>query len=486
MDKRLRLKKSTIYSLLTALLIGLFLALVLIGEQLLSGILNLNSYWSAIATAFVGAFLFQPFYSGIRKITDKIFFRQSYDYQRIIKRYSHALTRPIADLDRFSRLAPYLLTKSMDISGASVLVINREKSRYTLRAGEKDAQQLEGFSLNEDCALLAELRKRKKEISLDEINKLIERNPHQRERYEQIAEEMESLKASLVIPSISESEYFGQPTLLATINLGEKFSGKGYSREDISFLRTIANEATISIEYAIMFEELKKNQERVVLSEKLAAIGTTTAGVAHELKNPLTYLSTVAQILPKKWDDPQFRQSVTQMLPFEVQRMQLIVEGLLHYSRSKELTLKPLDLKDFVEKALALLNYDIKKNQVTVRTQFQSNHKANADPNRLMQVLVNIISNAVQAMAQKGGNLIIIIEDSREMIKISFKDTGPGIPADNLKKIFDPFYTTKEAGTGLGLAITKKIIEEHNGNISVESAPNAGTTFKISLPKADE
>jgi two-component system NtrC family sensor kinase len=486
MGKRLKFKKSTIYSLLTAFLFGVFIALLLIGMQLLLETVKLNSYWLAIISAFVIAFLFQPFYGGIRKIADKIFFSQSQYYQRIIKRYSHALTRPMADMNRFSRLASYLLTKSMDISGASVLVIDREKNCYTLRAGEKDAQELEGFSIKEGCALLAELKIRKKEICLDEINSFISSNPYLRERYEQIAKEMESLKASLVIPSISKSEYFGEPALMATINLGKKLSGKGYSREDIGFLRTLANEAAISIEYAVIFEELKKNQERMVHSEKLAAIGTTTAGVAHELKNPLTYLSTVAQILPKKWDDQHFRQSVTRMLPFEIQRMQLIVEGLLHYSRSKELTLKPLELKDSVEKALALLNYDIKKNQVIVKTQYWHKNKANADPDRLMQVLVNIISNAVQAMGQKGGSLIIKVEDKHEMVEISFKDTGPGIQSGNLKKIFDPFYTTKDAGTGLGLAITKKIIEEHKGKIFIESEPGIGTTFRICFPKAAE
>ncbi|MFH1577267.1 MAG: ATP-binding protein, partial [Candidatus Margulisiibacteriota bacterium] len=334
----------------------------------------------------------------------------------------------------------------------------------------------------EKSLLISELRNIKKELSLEEVMSLARTSEKDKAKYEAIADEMRSLKTVLAIPSISESEYFKQPTLLSVLNLDKKLSDESFSGEDIKFLDTLANQATISIEYAFIFEELRKNQERVVRSEKLAAVGSTTAGVAHELKNPLTYLSAVAQVLPKKWDDPKFRETVSQMLPSEVQRMQLIVEGLLDYSRTRELMLKPVDVQTIIEKALALLTYEVKKKKVYIKTDYGHKQKALGDPNRLMQVFMNLLANAVQAMGEKGGDLKIITTDTDHEVRVNISDTGSGIAPDKLKKIFDPFFTTKESGTGLGLPISKKIVDEHNGSLYVDSKVGEGTTFTVCLP----
>ena len=161
-----------------------------------------------------------------------------------------------------------------------------------------------------------------------------------------------------------------------------------------------------------------------------------------------------------------------------------VVEGLLDYSRSKELILKPLNIKDVVEKAIALLAYDIKKFKVFIKTEYSHTKMANGDPNRLMQVFMNILANAVQAMSQKGGDLNIISRDYDGEVRVSITDTGPGIPPDKLKKIFDPFFSTKEGGTGLGLPISKKIIDEHKGALYVDSKAGHGTTFTVCIPIA--
>lgn len=484
MDIEVVIKRGVVYSLLTALLTGLFVSVILISEQLFRGIIGYSSLWPGIIAAFVIALIFQPLRDNIQNLVDRIFFRTRYDYQRIINKYSSALAQPMTDLDRFSRLAPYLLAKSMKLSGASVMVHDRESHCYTVRAGEKNARELEGYSVSEDSPLTSELLKRKRVLALEEVEYLARAEGKEKEKFAKIASEMKRLKTVLIIPSISESNYFKKPTLLSTINLGGKLSEESFSREDISFLRTLANQATISIEYAFIFEELEKNQERVVRSEKLAVVGTTTAGVAHELKNPLTYLSTLAQVLPKKWSDEEFRKSVGEMFPAEVQRMQLIVEGLLDYSRTRELTLKPLDIKTVVEKTIALLAYEIRKNNIYVKTDYRHSAKANGDPNRLMQVFMNLIANAVQAMGEKGGDLSIMTADAEGEVRISISDSGPGIPKDKLRKIFDPFFSTKEAGTGLGLSICKKIVDEHKGSIFVDSTPGHGTTFTVCLPMA--
>ncbi|MFC1571170.1 ATP-binding protein [Candidatus Margulisiibacteriota bacterium] len=464
-----------VYTFLTALVTGIFVFLVLVGYSIVREVSGFNSLWTISVGAFVIALTFHPLRRRIQSFVDKVLFREHFDYQRILAKYSDALAQPMTELTRFSRLAPYLLTKSMKLLGVSFMVLDREAHCYVVRAGEREAAELEGASVAETSSFVQELITHKKPLILREV---------ENQGLTEIAAEMKRLKALLIIPSISESEYFKKPTLLATINLGKKSSGLPYSEEDIGFLKTLANQAAISIEYAFIFEELKKNQARVVQSEKMAAIGATTAGVAHELKNPLTYLSTVAQILPKKWSDPEFRHSVDKMLLPEVQRMQLIIEGLLDYSRSRELKLEALDIKSVIDKTIALLNYDIIKNKVPVKTDFSHTAKVLADPNRLIQVFMNLVANGVQAMEGREAVLSIRTKDEGGMVSVSVMDTGAGIPRDKVDQIFDSFFTTKDSGTGLGLAISKKIVDEHKGTVSVDSILGKGTTITVCLPKA--
>ncbi|MFH1542089.1 MAG: ATP-binding protein [bacterium] len=468
------LSPNVVYSFLTALITGLFVALVLVGTQVFRSFTGLTSVLTALAVSFFVALIFQPLHYFIQTTVDRIFFRTRTEYQKILNKYSYALTQPMTELRRFSRLAPYLLTRAMKLSGVSFMVLDRESKQYVVRAGEREAVDVFQHTIPADSPLISRLLATKKSTVLKEIDKAGE---------VEISKEMQALGAVLVVPCISESEYFKKPTLLAALNLGRKLSGQAYTQEDIDFIQTLANQASISIEYAFIFEELKNNQERVVRSEKLAAVGATTASVAHELKNPLTYLSTVAQILPKKWQDKEFQKSLDKMLLPEVQRMQLIIEGLLDYSRNKELVLKPTDLDQVIEKTLALLNYDIVKGKVEVETHFHHSVPASADANRLIQVFMNLVANAVQAM-DHGGKLMINTADNQTMVDVTISDTGPGIPKDKLDKVFEEFFTTKDRGTGLGLAISKKIVDEHHGHLSVNSQLDKGTTFTVAIPKA--
>jgi two-component system sporulation sensor kinase A len=166
--------------------------------------------------------------------------------------------------------------------------------------------------------------------------------------------------------------------------------------------------------------------------------------------------------------------------------MKLIIEGLSDYSKAHELKIEPVDLTSVLEKTLAILGYDIKKNNVYVIKNYPAQgfgkSVALADKNRLAQVFMNIIANAIQAMGEKGGDLSISIADKGNTVCTSITDSGAGIPKEILQKIFDPFFTTKESGTGLGLSITKKIVEEHRGSIYIDSRPGQGTTFAICLP----
>ena len=492
MDIEIVIKKTLSYSLLTAFLTGIFLSAILVSDYWLRSLVGHSSLWIGILAAFVVALIFQPLRDAVQNIVDRYFFRRRYNYQQIIRKYNIALVRPMPDLDRFARLAPYLLWKSLKLTGASFMSLDRESRTYAVRAGVGDHGPAQGRSIPAQSALIKELTSNFKEINLEEINEALKGDnsltPEARAHWQQLKAELEELGTVLVIPAVSESKYFKEPTLLAALNLGKKLSDESYSKEDLNFLELMATQAAISIENGFILEELKKNQAQVIKSEKLAALGTTVAGIAHELKNPLTYLLTVAQSMAASWDNPAFKESVVKMFPSEVERMKLIIDGLSDYSKSHDLSIEPVELTAIIEKALAILGYEIKKNNVFVVKNYPRDNEqkavALADKNRIVQVFMNIIANGVQAMAEKGGDLAITVHRQEQEIRVSITDTGPGIPENKLQKIFDPFFTTKATGTGLGLSITKKIVEEHLGSIYIDSHIGEGSTFTICLPAA--
>jgi signal transduction histidine kinase len=481
-------RKSTAYSIIINLLAAIGVFLILWGL----GFWGLNPLTVNIIAALVIILFLPPLRGLIEAGVDRYFARARYDYQRILGRFSIALTRPVTALGKYAKMASYLLYKSMNLAACSVMVLDRESQALVVQAGEGEAEKMVGLKIAEDSALIKELTVHYAEIDratiADRLGKEGLLAPGEKERLIAVLGEMDKLQAVLIIPSVSESDYFTQPTLLATINLGRKLSGDPYTPEDIQFLKTMANQSAISVEHTFILEELKKKQEQVVRSEKLAALGSTIAGVAHELKNPLTYLLTVAQSMAGNWDKPAFRESVVNMLPSEVERMKLIIEGLSDYSKTHELRLEPVEVAAVIDKVLLILGYEIGRNKIFIKKNYtvggEEKVLARADKNRLVQVFMNIISNAIQAIGPEGGDVSLTIHPEESEVRISINDTGPGIPHEKLQRIFDPFFTTKESGTGLGLSITKKIIEEHNGSIYIDSYIGEGTTFTICLPRA--
>lgn len=245
-----------------------------------------------------------------------------------------------------------------------------------------------------------------------------------------------------------------------------------------------------------MTGDLAESQEHLIASEKLAALGTMAAGMAHEIKNPLVALRTFTQILPMKWNDSEFREKFTAIVPTEIEKINKIAENLLKFGRPSKPEFKQININTVIEEILELLENQFKKNNIRITTKFAQTPLISGDSGQLSQAFLNILLNAVQAMPN-GGELVVKT-DIGEIIKlgqgtprrktiptvfVEITDSGVGIPDENLKNLFDPFFTTKEKGTGMGLPITLRIIEEHNGSIKVRSQSGEGTTFLILLPQ---
>jgi PAS domain S-box-containing protein len=232
----------------------------------------------------------------------------------------------------------------------------------------------------------------------------------------------------------------------------------------------------------------KKFEQQVVQSERLAAMGAMIGGVAHELNNPLTSILGVSELLQDSQTTDSARKQIA-ILQQQARRAAEIVHNLTYFATPPTPGKTRVNLEDVVERTLNLHAYSLRKNNVTVDFVRQPGLRhVQGDPHQLMQVFLNLLLNAEQAIreARDRGTLRIRLGNSGEMVWASFLDDGPGISPDILANIFDPFYTTKRPGrgTGLGLSICKSVIKEHHGTIEAANAPGGGAVFTVTVPAA--
>ncbi|MGA8868323.1 MAG: PAS domain S-box protein [Candidatus Sulfotelmatobacter sp.] len=232
----------------------------------------------------------------------------------------------------------------------------------------------------------------------------------------------------------------------------------------------------------------KKLEQQIVQSERLAAMGAMIGGVAHELNNPLTSILGVSELLQDSQTSDSARKQIA-MLQQQARRAAEIVHNLTYFSRPPAPGKSKVSLGEIVERTLNLHAYSLRKNNITVDFMREPGLPyVEGDPHQLMQVFLNLILNAEQAIreARDRGTLRIRLASNGDSVSASFQDDGPGIPAEILPSIFDPFYTTKRPGrgTGLGLSICKSVLKEHNGTVEAANAPGGGAVFTVTLRAA--
>ena len=232
----------------------------------------------------------------------------------------------------------------------------------------------------------------------------------------------------------------------------------------------------------------RKLEQQIVQSERLAAMGAMIGGVAHELNNPLTSILGVSELLQDSQTTDAARKQIG-ILQQQARRAAEIVHNLTYFATPPTPGKAPVNMAEIVERTLNLHSYSLRKNSITVDFIREPNQPfVKADPHQLMQVFLNLILNAEQAIREirDRGTLRIRLGNTDNAVWASFQDDGPGIPPDILTSIFDPFYTTKRPGrgTGLGLSICKSVMKEHNGSIDAANAPGGGAVFTVTLRAA--
>jgi two-component system NtrC family sensor kinase len=239
-----------------------------------------------------------------------------------------------------------------------------------------------------------------------------------------------------------------------------------------------------------MTVRLAEVQQQLYQSDKLASLGRLAAGVAHEINNPLTGVLTYSSFLLKRAEDGSSDKEDLEIIVRETKRCRQIVKGLLDFSRQVPAKKTHVALDEVVSKSLTIVHNRLSFDKISVRKQIPPDlPRLMADDNQLTQVFINLLVNAADAIGGKGGEIVISARPSREredgMVEINVVDTGCGIPAEEVSKVFEPFYSTKaNEGTGLGLAVVWGIVDKHGGTIKLDSQLNRGTTVTMCLPSA--
>ena len=229
-------------------------------------------------------------------------------------------------------------------------------------------------------------------------------------------------------------------------------------------------------------EKLRLTQENMARAETLAAIGTLAAGVSHEISTPLNTIIGFVQLTISELNDDSPIKGDLKVIEQEAMRCKKIVQGLLNFAKPQRHEERLTDINNMINETLSLIEYQPSMKKIVIKKDMDTKLSLiEADHLQLKQVFLNIILNAVQAMPE-GGELKIMTRNANRGVEAVISDTGAGIPEEDRKKIFQPFYTTKKDGTGLGLSISYGIIKEHGGEIYVESDAGRGSTFRISLP----
>lgn len=230
--------------------------------------------------------------------------------------------------------------------------------------------------------------------------------------------------------------------------------------------------------------EIRELQEKVRRSERLASLGRLASGIAHEIRNPLSSIKGFAQYFQGKLKPSSQDRGYADIMITEVERLDRVIAGLLDFARPQEPHPEPASIGEILDHSLQLLQSDLQGKGIGVERNYEDRDiKINVDRDQITQAFINVFKNSLESM-ERGGKLGISFGQTRDktMLEIKVSDTGRGISGENLSRIFDPFFSTKKKGTGLGLAITMKIIENHRGEINVDSSEGKGTTFRIFLP----
>jgi len=508
LDMGILIKKSLVYSLLTAFLTCLYALIIIVADNVFKNFNFSDSIYFPICFFLLIAFVFGPLKSKIQVVIDGIFYKGKYDYQKTIKRVSQLIVS-VLDYDQIGKLLMDTVVDTMKVRHCALFLRDTSGASFINFSilGEQIDQE-RSILMNQDTCVIKFMKNHRRPVMRKNIKQKIS-SPE----IEDVLKDMDGLGAEIVLPMIFEENLNG------FIVLGEKLSGDLFTHEDVDLLETLAGQSSLAVENARSYKllndlnenlekkvderttdlkhalsEKERTQEMLIRSESLAAIGQLIAGVAHELNNPLTTVTSLVQATIEdieKWDKQQpFDPDLIDDLQFadkELGRARSIVASLLGLSRQTQTYSEAVSINSVVKDALRIMYNQYKHHGLEIVENYDRD-LPNIQGNfaNLGQVTLNIIQNAIQSVIHNKGVIYLDtwFDPDKSQVIFSCKDTGPGVPESIRQDIFKPFFTTKEVGkgTGLGLYICHEIVQKHGGTLKLRDSDGPGAVFEVKLP----
>jgi len=475
LDIHIVLKKGTTYALLILLLFVPSFLLALLFQKIVYGDTHYLLLGFVLLLLLLVTFVFNRIKPQTERAVEQFLFKSRYNYRETLARFSRAMVT-ILDLQSLAKSVFETITQTMGVEKASLFLWNEEKGAYSLFESKNVNVTTTNPQLPKDNPLPRYLQRMGEIIIREELAK-----GGNIPELKYIVNMMSLIGAEASIPLISKRQLVGM------LNLGYKFNKDIYSHEDIELLSTLANQTAIAVENARLYEDLKKSKSYIRRADRLASLGTLTAGLAHEIRNPLVAIKTLTQLLPERLEDEEFRDQFLKIASGEVDRIASLVNELLDFARPSDPKLDFENINTILDGMILLISTETKKKQVDILRSYASDlPPVQIDREQIKQVFLNVLLNALQATSDNGKITVktrsFIKPGGEPYVQVECTDTGCGIPPENIEEIFNPFFTTKSTGSGLGLSISHQIIQDHRGYIDVESQWGRGSSFFINLP----
>ena len=444
----MKMSKGWIYSVITMAVSAAYMAIVFAADFAMKSLGGYTAGWLKLSALFVLVLMFQPIMSGLQAMIDKKFFKTNIEAERIREKFSAGIKK----LTRIDKLAEYInrvAFRTFKLSGSAVFVFDEDTEKYRCYDARGILSGMKNTLLGKQDDLVAECSK----------GKIIKRK-----------------NKELCVPSFSKKK----KKLVGFLLAGEKSSQDAFNGEEILLLETMANQAVMSVENAILYRGRIEAAKKKLLMKRLSDLGQAASNVAKQARMTLTPIMDFAAQFREKWNNGDFIESAAGTLPFETERLRLILTSVLIYSRESKPASDEIKLNDIFSWLSKLVKAKEKEKNISIEYKVSDDLVVKIGKDNIKQVLLNLVLNAFDAMPN-GGKIAVSAEIWEGKIYVKVQDTGQGIPEKDLDKIFNPFFTTKQNAIGLGLTVVKRIVEENNGDLKVNSEPGKGTTFTLAF-----
>jgi two-component system NtrC family sensor kinase len=472
MDIDIVIKKGAVYAYLSFSVLVPCIAIIIFAQYFFFH--KINTFFSLLAfsTLLLASLVILRVKPDIEEYIEKRLFKRKYEYKKTLSELSEVIVSFLDEKELFKK-AGNIFTQDLGTEGVSFFMLNKEKGFYTLRASQ-NLRKIKRKELPREDLLLQWVQEKGKAAVREEIER-IRKDP----RITSVVKTMESMESEVSIPLMTRDE------LIGIINLGHKRSGAMYSHEDLDLLSHFATQASVALENARLYQEMHRTHMLMRRTDRLASLGSLTANLAHEIRNPLVTIKTFLELFPQRYKDKDFRGDFLKLTSSELDRLNTLVTQLLSFARPAQPNVEKGDINQVLEDVINLVTVEANKRDIAIDTNLQKTRQVLLDSDQMKQVFLNIILNAFEAIKNHGRISVIsrdIHKNGNAYVQVEITDNGKGIPEKIVEHIFDPFFTTKKKGGGLGLSISHQIVQEHKGTIEVESRAKKGTTFVINIP----